>query len=135
MGIVTTTSCPCANTALAHSNLVKATVIGKDRMRWTLLLEHGDSLKELTGELREQGIDFKIEEVVKLRDMWRLTDRQEQVLRAALDLGFYDVPRRIGSKDLARLFDVSLRAISEVLRRAHKRIVSHILELPHHREL
>ncbi|MEE9268383.1 MAG: helix-turn-helix domain-containing protein [Thermoplasmata archaeon] len=135
IGIVTTRSCPCLAPVLPHSNVVQATVTGKDRMRWTLLLDGGTSLRELTQDLKERGIDFRFEEVTKLRDVARLTERQEEVLQAALDLGFYDIPRRTGLRELAQLFGVSPRAVSEVLRRAHRRAVSHILRLPEHQEL
>lgn len=127
LGMVTTTSCPCGATALPHTNVLQAVALGDGRLRWTLLAYRREDLDDLVRSLRERGVRFVVESVKRFRGSWSLTGRQEQFLRAALDLGFYDVPRRIELKDLARLFGVSPTAASEVLRRAHGRLVSDVV--------
>jgi predicted DNA binding protein len=134
LGMVTTRACPCTATALPHCNVIQAVAQEGERLRWTLLMRGGEGLRQLTEDLRKQGVGFRVEEVVRLRRVWSLTDRQEQLLTAALELGFYDVPRKVDLRELARLFNVSPRAMSEALRRAHKRIVSQVLSPPSHHE-
>jgi len=128
LGMVTTRSCPCSATALPNSNVLQAVVQDDGRLKWTLLLSRQQDLTALAQSLERRRIGFRIEEVAGLKAPWSLTNRQEQMLRAALELGFYNVPRKIGLRDLSRLFKVSPRAVSEVLRRAHGRLVSHVLE-------
>jgi predicted DNA binding protein len=84
----------------------------------------------LIREVSARGFRPSIEEVVQLREgeaMPRLKPRQEQLLLAAPELGYYEVPKRVGTWELAELFGVSPRAVSEVLRRAHKKLVESAL--------
>ncbi|MDJ0269185.1 MAG: helix-turn-helix domain-containing protein [Aigarchaeota archaeon] len=127
-GIVKTSLCPCSSTILPHFNLINAVDNGDGGLRWTFLVDNEKSLKQLSEYLDNNGIDYQIEEAIKIEDSWCLTEKQEQVIRAALELGFYDIPRRVGLKELAKLFNISPRAVSEILRRAHRRIIIHALE-------
>lgn len=56
-----------------------------------------------------------------------LTDRQEDVARAAVRSGYYEVPRGISLTDLARRLGVSPSSLSELLRRAEGRALRHLL--------
>ncbi|MEM4311024.1 MAG: helix-turn-helix domain-containing protein [Nitrososphaerales archaeon] len=124
LGMVTTKFCPCSSTLLPYYNHLKITSEDRNRLRWTLLINGSKALKKLTKSLEDKSIDYKIEEIreVKYKE-YILTAKQEQLIRAALELGFYDVPRRIRLRDLAKVFNISPRALSERIRRAHKRII------------
>lgn len=52
-----------------------------------------------------------------------LTDRQEAVVRAALEVGYYEVPREATAADVARKVDCSPSTASEHLRKAESRLV------------
>jgi predicted DNA binding protein len=99
-------------------------------VRVRVLLDEPSELNDLIREVSARGFRPSIEEVVQLREgeaMPRLKPRQEQLLLAALELGYYEVPKRVGTRELAEFFGVSPRAVSEVLRRAHKRLVESAL--------
>jgi predicted DNA binding protein len=99
-------------------------------VRVRMLLDEPSELNDLIREVSARGFKPSIEEVVQLREgevMPRLKPRQEQLLLAALELGYYEVPKKVGTRELAELFGVSPRAVSEVLRRAHKRLVESAL--------
>lgn len=133
LGIINTRSCFCASTLLPQFNLINVTVNqdeGNLALKWQLLLSDYKELQELISKLNERGLDYTIQEVVKAEELWSLTKRQEEILRAALELGFYDLPKKIGLRELAKLFNISPRAVSEILRRAHKRVVSKVLRMP-----
>lgn len=123
LGIVRTNSCPCANTVLPHYNFIRAISEHDGFLRWTLLVSNGRSLSRLTSHLQRRKIEYKVEEVAKVDAGSPLTAKQEQILNMALNLGFYNVPRKIGLDELARLSGTSPRAVSEVLRRAHRNLV------------
>jgi hypothetical protein len=55
-----------------------------------------------------------------------LTDRQQQVLEAALDRGYYDVPRDGTYEDIARDLDCSASTVGQHLRRIEARVLSAI---------
>lgn len=52
-----------------------------------------------------------------------LTDRQAEALRAAHELGFYEIPREHTSAEIAETLDLGRRTFEEHLRRAEGKIV------------
>ncbi|GAA0646670.1 helix-turn-helix domain-containing protein [Salarchaeum japonicum] len=56
-----------------------------------------------------------------------LTDDQHETLLAALDAGFYDVPRDTTTVELAETLGISDQSLSERLRRAHAALIENAL--------
>lgn len=54
-----------------------------------------------------------------------LTDKQEQALETAFELGYYDVPRGAHLDDVAAALDISPSATSALLRRGCRRFFQH----------
>ena len=57
----------------------------------------------------------------------KLTTRQKQMLLTAYALGYYDVPRKISSDDLARHLNVDKSTIVEHLRKAERKLIGGII--------
>ncbi|HPT73414.1 MAG TPA: helix-turn-helix domain-containing protein, partial [Methanomassiliicoccaceae archaeon] len=57
-----------------------------------------------------------------------LTMRQEQITRMAFERGYFDHPRRIGLKELADQFGISISTLSEILRKGQRRIMQRYFE-------
>lgn len=57
----------------------------------------------------------------------RLTDKQRRVLIAAYRLGYYDVPRRITSAELATKLNLVKSTVSAHVRKAERRLLTEIL--------
>jgi predicted DNA binding protein len=53
-----------------------------------------------------------------------LTSRQRNIVEIALEEGYFDYPRRITLRQLSKKVGVSASTVSEVLRRAEKKILS-----------
>jgi hypothetical protein len=58
----------------------------------------------------------------------QLTEKQREVLIAAHKLGYYDIPRKITSEELAKKLDLVDSTVVEHLRKAELRLITHILE-------
>ncbi len=59
------------------------------------------------------------------RDMLSmLTDRQLEVFRTAVDLGYYEIPRRATHDDIADTLDCAPSTVDEHLRKAESRVLS-----------
>lgn len=58
-----------------------------------------------------------------------LTDAQRQTLVAAVERGYYDIPRQVSLAELGEQFGISDQAVSERLRRATRALVTETL--PH----
>ena len=52
-----------------------------------------------------------------------LTDHQQEALRTAYELGYFDIPRRASLQEVAAELDISASSVSERLRRAQTRLI------------
>lgn len=52
-----------------------------------------------------------------------LTDRQQEALRTAYELGYFDIPRQASLEEVATELDISASSVSERLRRAQTQVI------------
>jgi len=88
------------------------------------LFMNGEGIPIFLQSLHEQGVVYKIAEIAKMNKSRALTSKQERVLKSALELGYYDYPKRISTEELSKVVGLAPSTISETLRRAEKRIIS-----------
>ncbi|ELY63561.1 helix-turn-helix domain-containing protein, partial [Natronobacterium gregoryi] len=82
--------------------------------------------------LADQGIDADLRRVTDVHDRTeidtRLTPEQREALEAALEYGYFEIPRRISMEELAEELGISHQALSERFRRAYETLVNDELE-------
>lgn len=88
----------------------------------------GDAIPKFLQTLHNKGIDYKISDISKISTRRALTPKQEKVLKSALDLGYYDYPKRISTEQLAETVGLAASTVTEILRRAERRIISGYFE-------
>ncbi|WP_280588451.1 helix-turn-helix domain-containing protein [Halorubrum sp. Boch-26] len=104
-----------------------------------LNIEDGVAEVEVTGEhervaemgrrLRELGLEFEVERVRQRVNPARLlTDRQRELLLAAVDLGYYDVPRRATLTEVADHVGIAKSTCSETLQRVERTVVREFVD-------
>lgn len=54
----------------------------------------------------------------------RLTDRQREVAEIAVDMGYYDTPRKVTYDDIAEEVDVAPGTVGEILRKVESRLLN-----------
>ncbi|MFC4541337.1 helix-turn-helix domain-containing protein [Halosolutus amylolyticus] len=89
------------------------------------LTTSADRLSALGESLDENGIAYRIERVHAVdasRATQLLTDRQLEVFLAALEAGYYEVPREATLTDVASSLEVTKSTCSDVLHRAESAI-------------
>ncbi|WP_435073400.1 helix-turn-helix domain-containing protein [Halorubrum sp. HHNYT27] len=102
-------------------------------------IEDGVAAVEVTGEhervaemgrrLSDLGLRFEVERVRQRVDPARLlTDRQRELLLAAVDLGYYDVPRRATLTAVAEHVGIAKSTCSETLHRVERTVVREFVE-------
>ncbi|GBC70208.1 hypothetical protein HRbin01_01918 [archaeon HR01] len=89
---------------------------------WSLI-GPGTALRRFMQRLSERGIMYETVELSVVKPNGGLTSRQEMIIKAALELGFFDYPKKIHVKELAQLFGITPATFTETLRKALKRIV------------
>ncbi|NIQ06485.1 MAG: hypothetical protein GWO20_12395 [Candidatus Korarchaeota archaeon] len=120
---------PCEVLINSKAFLVFPVYIKGGRMRWLIMTDNNLTLGKICDELEELGCEVKIERVTPLTEKGILTKRQEEVLRTAFALGYFDFPRRTDSKKLARKLGISVSTLSEVMRAAERRVFAEYVHL------
>ncbi len=88
-----------------------------------------ERLAELAEQLEHFGLQYRIEHVrERLHESQLLSERQLEVVVAAVDEGYYDTPRRCSLTDLADHLDIAKSTCSETLHRAEEAIVKRFVE-------
>ena len=97
---------------------------------WLLSIRFTDreSVSSLYDQLVEEDVTPTI---VRLFDMTEdshsqcgLTTRQYETLVAAIDHGYFEIPREVSMQELSEELDISHQALSERLRRAYRALVT-----------
>ncbi len=91
---------------------------------WTVAFTGREALTELLEKLKAAKVDVNILRLTSIADVDSLTSRQRNIVEVALEEGYFDYPRRISLRNLAKRVGVSASTVSEVLRRAEKKILS-----------
>ncbi|WP_079977520.1 helix-turn-helix domain-containing protein [Halococcus sediminicola] len=95
---------------------------------WTLRMRCPDreALTAYRKHCKERGIDFGLESLNRgaSPEKSQLTAPQSSLLKAAIEGGYFDIPRNITMNELATQFDISNQAASERLRRALSNILT-----------
>lgn len=123
IGSLRTKKCTaCRTFAQADCFLVSATSKPDGKLEWTLL-GSDTMLKSLLGDLQDANVDAQVLSVAKLEEEQELTARQEYILQIALEKGYFEFPKRITLRQLAKVLEVSPATLTEILRRGQKRIL------------
>ena len=85
-----------------------------------------DRLSELGSQLDTFGISFTVDYVQqRLSEEQLLTDRQQRIVAAAIENGYYDTPRECSLTELADQVGIAKSTASETLHQAEEKIVKH----------
>ncbi|NEU55526.1 helix-turn-helix domain-containing protein [Halorussus sp. MSC15.2] len=88
-----------------------------------------DRLSAFTAQLDAFGMSFDVEYVRELVNSESLlTDRQRELLNAAVEEGYYDTPRECSLTELAEEAGVAKSTASETLHRVEEKIVKEYVE-------
>jgi len=88
------------------------------------LFLNGEGIPGFLQSLHDKGILYRISEIAKMTQERALTSKQERVLKSALEMGYYEFPKRISTEELSKALGLAPSTISEILRRAERRIIS-----------
>lgn len=97
---------------------------------WTfrLLFPRRDAVAAIVEECDRYDVDLRIQRIYPMTESSRagrsdLTEEQLRTVETALERGYYDIPRKTTLTELSEELGVSHQALSERLRRGHRRLV------------
>lgn len=103
-------------------NHLKVTYIGTDET-FSKLYEYADDMDQVSFDVLEMG-DYEANKPPFNR---MITSRQEEVLKAAVDLGYYNEPRQASLEDIAEVIGISPGTVGEHLRKAEERVFTELV--------
>lgn len=99
---------------------------GRDAI-WNVVCDE-ESFLRMIKSLEREKVDFEIIYKGRINDRSEVTYREEEILKIALEKGYFDFPRRIKLEDLAKHFGIAPSTLSEILRRGLKKILERYFE-------
>jgi predicted DNA binding protein len=124
LGSIVTEKCAACR-ALTGSDcfLTSALSLKDGDVEWKLITGAEGSLSCLIENLKENGCRVELKSVIHLSKKSSLTSRQEEIIRAAVEKGYYDYPKKITIEKLAKMFDISPSTLGEIIQRGEKKII------------
>lgn len=113
---------PCSFFSSPFFQVLGSRSIRNSRVQYRILLPSAMELKTLEKRMKEAGLEYDIVGIVPYMHQ-ELTDRQREILKIALDEGYFDEKFRISLTELAEIIGMSPSSLSEILRRSFKKTV------------
>lgn len=106
----------------------------EDRWRFEVRFPGHDPLGDFQAYCTREDVDF---EVVRIYNptkpdtgpWYGLSEPQREALVLAMQAGYFDIPRRISTKELGNRLGISDQAVTERLRRGTSRLLEHTIML------
>jgi len=102
--------------------------------QWTFTVRFSDydRLSALRRSYDDSGVALEVERVYHQSDLhaeesYGLTESQHEALTLAVGRGYYDIPRRYDTAELAEELGISAQAVTERLRRAVTNLTEHTI--------
>jgi len=120
---------------LVESGATVLEASGNPQWQFCLRFDTHAGLRALRDRCREAGIDYRIRNIsaqtgsTETNVQVRLTPGQHEAIVAAVEAGYFDVPRKTTLDELATGFDVSPQALSQRIRRATNEILRDVLNI------
>ncbi|MBX0296769.1 helix-turn-helix domain-containing protein [Haloarcula nitratireducens] len=117
----------------AHDIVVLEAEGNNDKWTFKLRATSRAILSDLQSYCDDHDIAFELIRLYELTDpkigQYNITSKQREILLAALEHGYFEIPREMTLKELGDTVGITKRAASERLRRAHTNLVSNTLQI------
>jgi hypothetical protein len=135
----------CYLTGRRRSKVMKTDPLGRDvylappyevhdgRLRVSFLANAG-AVRRILRRLNKSGVSYKVVSLTDARflpnsPLIQLTDKQRNVIEAAFKRGYYDVPRRVSSQELAKQLEIREPTLVMHRRKAERKLLSAVIEV------
>jgi predicted DNA binding protein len=124
LATVSTTKCAICSTMAGSGCFLVSATAKDDRLYWTVLASKNDQIKALISRMKDNSMDASLQSVRDISSKEELTKRQEDILKIALEKGYFDYPKRTSIRELASMFGISISTLSEILRSGQKKVMA-----------
>ncbi len=113
----------CSTLANSDCFLTDATATEGGGLEWRVLAPKREAVEDLVKTLKGRGIEIDLAALRTAKGSGNLTDRQDQVLSLAYQLGYFEFPKKINLSNLAKKLGVAKSTLSEILRTGEEKIL------------
>ncbi len=116
-------TCLVALPILEAGCIISGAEVREGEITWNIVCDE-ESFLDMVGKLEGYGVDFEI--IYKgefAADRSEVTYREEEILKIALEKGYFDYPKKIRLEELAKLVGIAPSTLSEILRRGTKKVL------------
>ena len=123
----------CVCTAIAASGCVfSIESVSAGAIVFSIVVRDREKVSEIVAAVRDAGATVRLEAITSLEvdtgvqfdfETSAITDKQREALELAVELGYYDDPRRADLAELADRLDVTRSAVSQRLNAAESKVV------------
>lgn len=117
----------CRFFAGSNAVVLSSKAIDSKRILYRILVQNPTKLKILEKDLEIAGLTPNVLET-EFESLEILTEREKEVVNMAFRHGYFDPDRGISMTEIAKILKVSTPSLSDVMRRATKKIVKYYIE-------
>ena len=93
------------------------------KVEWHLIMGDEKALAKLIEVLEMNGCIVELKSKTHLNKKNILTSKQEEIIKIALEKGYFDYPKRISLRELSKSLRISFSTLNEILHRGEKKII------------
>ena len=124
-GIVTTNVClGCCRMVGSETFLVGVKMDEEGCIHQRIISKDRETVRQAMAKVEALGHDVTLEKLTTLEPDMYMTGYQEDVLMIAYERGYFDSPRKTNLKELSSMFGVSIATMSEILRKAQRKVMA-----------
>jgi predicted DNA binding protein len=128
-GVITTNVCiGCCTIVSKETFLVGVRMDEDGRIHQRIISKDRQTVREAIDKLEALGHTVSLESLSTLDPGSYLTSYQEDILHIATERGYFDNPKRVLLGELAEMFGISVSSMSEILRKALKKVMQEHFE-------
>lgn len=122
--------CEVCNAILSRDAfLISGKSMEENTINYSFLVPTFEAYKSIVSALEKRGHNVNVLKMGSFEPkIGILTEKQERIFWLALKGGFFDYPRKIGTRELSAKLGISSATLSEILRRGTRRILEHHFE-------
>ncbi len=113
----------CAFFSESFSGVLGSRTLCDNKIQYRVLLPSLKELKILESKMKKAGLEYKTLGIIPYVHQ-ELTERQREILRIALEYGYFEEDTRMSLTDLAKILEMAPSSLSEILRRSTKKAIT-----------
>jgi len=127
LGIVKSSACTVCNRLASQCFIRRGEyLIERERIVWRFVAQ--DSvIRDVMKYLEERGVKVELLESVEVKDFGSVNNQQVQLIIQAFEAGYFDVPRKVSTRELAKNLGKTPATLSISLRRGLRRVLTNFL--------